>query len=201
MCKRGWLSIFIIVAILVIDQVIKILVKTNMCIGEKIYVTDWFYIYFIENNGMAYGMEFISKLFLTVFRLVAVVLISYYIYLQIRKNVRMGYIICLSMIVAGAAGNIIDCVFYGQIFSESTNSMISHFVSFGEGYAPLLRGKVVDMLYFPLISFTWPEWMPFIGGMDYTFFSPIFNFADSCITVGVILIILLYRKELNMINV
>lgn len=190
----------IIAAILVIDQIIKIEVKTNMTLGEKIRITDWFYIFFIENNGMAYGMQFINKLFLTTFRIVAVTVIAFYITSQVKKGARTGYIVCLAMVLAGAAGNIIDCVFYGQIFSESTPSEVAHFVPFGEGYQSLLQGRVVDMLYFPLVSFTWPDWVPFVGGSDYLFFSPIFNFADSYITVGVILILLFFRKELNTIN-
>jgi len=131
---------------------------------------------------------------------VAVTIIAFYIASQVKKNVRTGYIVCLAMVLAGAAGNIIDCVFYGQIFTESTPSEVAHLVPFGEGYQDLLKGRVVDMLYFPLISFTWPDWVPLVGGSDYLFFSPIFNFADSCITVGVILILLFYRKELNTIN-
>lgn len=190
--NRGWWATLIILLLLVIDQIIKLWVKTHMHLGESIHVTDWFYIMFIENNGMAYGMTFINKIVLSLFRIVAVSIIAYYIYKVVNKH-RFSYIICMSMILAGAAGNIIDCLLYGQMFTVSTPYNISEFTDFGAGYAPILQGKVVDMFYFPL--FTWPEWMPFVGGN--IFFSPIFNFADSCISVGVVMLILFFRKEME----
>ncbi|MBO7260411.1 MAG: lipoprotein signal peptidase [Bacteroidaceae bacterium] len=193
---QGRLVAAIIFSVLVIDQIIKILVKTNMSIGEEIRITDWFYILFVENNGMAFGMEFISKLFLSLFRSVAIAFFVWYIVKIINKGIPKGYIVTIAFIIAGAAGNLIDCLFYGQIFSASFYGPegVAHFVPFGEGYAPMLYGKVVDMFYFPL--WTWPDWVPFIGGS--IFFGPIFNFADSCITCGVIVLILFYSKYVNM---
>lgn len=181
--------------LLVIDQTIKVWVKTSMSLGDSIHITDWFYISFIENNGMAYGMSFIYKPLLTVFRLVAISVIGYYIYKVVRREHRIGYVVCLSLVCAGAAGNIFDCLFYGQIFTVSTPFTISEFVPFGQGYAPVLQGKVVDMFYFPLIVTTWPDWVPLWGGDRFIFFSPVFNFADACISVGVVLLLLFYRKD------
>lgn len=194
---KGQLSLFIIFAVLIIDQIIKIWVKTHMFWHESIRITDWFFIYFTENNGMAFGMEFIGKLFLTSFRIVAVALIIWYLVKIIRQNLKTGYIVCISLILAGAIGNIIDCVFYGVIFSESTHGTIANFVPVGEGYSEWLYGKVVDMFYFPIIDTNWPEWMPFVGGEHFIFFSPIFNFADAAISCGIIALILFYSKYLN----
>ena len=194
---KGQLSLFIIFAVLIIDQIIKIWVKTHMFWHESIRITDWFFIYFTENNGMAFGMEFIGKLFLTSFRIVAVALIIWYLVKIIRQNLKTGYIVCISLILAGAIGNIIDCVFYGVIFSESTHGTIANFVTVGEGYSEWLYGKVVDMFYFPIIDTNWPEWMPFVGGEHFIFFSPIFNFADAAISCGIIALILFYSKYLN----
>ena len=193
---KAWTAVVIVVLILAVDQVIKIEVKQNMCLHESIRVTGWFYITFIENNGMAYGMTFINKTILSLFRIIAVIFIGYYIRLQVKRGARLSYIACLSMILAGAAGNIIDCVFYGQIFEASTPYRVSTLVSFGDGYAPLLQGRVVDMFYFPIIDTTWPSWMPLYGGRPFVFFSPVFNFADACITVGFALLLIFFRKEL-----
>ena len=198
--KRGWLAAFLVVAILVIDQVIKIWVKTHMTLHEQIEILSWFKIVFIENNGMAYGMEIGSKLVLSLFRVVAVSVLGYYIVQQVRKQARYGYIVCLSMVMAGAAGNIFDSMFYGLIFNASSEFYTSYFVPFGTGYAPFLMGKVVDMFYFPLIVTTWPDWVPMFGGQPYVFFSPIFNFADASISVSVVLVLLFYRKEISEIT-
>ena len=198
--KRGWLAVGIVLAVLVIDQVIKIWVKTHMMLHEQIEVLSWFKIVFIENNGMAYGMEIGSKLVLSIFRIVAIGFLGWYIAQQVRKQARWGYIICLAMIMAGAAGNIFDSMFYGLIFNASSEFYTSYFVPFGTGYAPFLMGKVVDMFYFPIIVTTWPDWVPFVGGNPYVFFSPIFNFADSSISVGVVLLLLFYRKEISEIT-
>ncbi|MDO4195201.1 MAG: lipoprotein signal peptidase [Prevotellaceae bacterium] len=193
---KGLLAVLIILLLVIIDQVIKVEVKTTMYLGESNRVTDWFFITFIENNGMAYGMSFIYKPLLTLFRIVACSAIGYYIYKVVKRDTRIGYVVCLSMILAGAAGNIFDCLFYGQVFTVSTPYNIAEFVSFGDGYAPLLQGRVVDMFYFPL--WEWPDWMPLIGGQ--VFFSPVFNFADSCISVGVVLLLLFFRKEMETIS-
>ncbi len=195
--SKGQLSILIILLVLIIDQIIKIWVKTNMFWHESIRITDWFFIYFTENNGMAFGMEIIGKLFLTSFRIIAVALIIWYLIKIVKLNYKMGYIVCISLILAGAIGNIIDCVFYGVIFSESTHSSLASFVPIGEGYSEWFYGKVVDMFYFPIIDTNWPEWMPFVGGEHFIFFSPIFNFADAAISCGIIALILFYSKYLN----
>jgi signal peptidase II len=149
---------------------------------------------------MAYGMEIGSKLVLSLFRIIAVGILGYYIFQQVKKQARWGYIVCLSMVLAGAAGNIFDSMFYGLIFNSSSEYYTSYFVPFGSGYAPFLMGKVVDMFYFPLIVTTWPDWVPMVGGDPYVFFSPIFNFADSSISVGVVLLLLFYRKEISEIS-
>ena len=194
------MATLIVIVILLIDQTIKLWVKTHMALHESIHVTDWFYIAFIENNGMAYGMQLGSKLILSLFRVVAISALAYYVWLQVRKNARTGYVICLSMIVAGAIGNLIDCMFYGLMFEPSTNYDVAQMVTFGEGYAPFLMGKVVDMFYFPLIVTTYPEWSPVYAGEEFIFFSPVFNFADSAISVGVVVLLLFFRKEISDIS-
>ncbi len=194
---KGRLATLIVVAILLIDQAIKIWVKTSMCLHESIQITDWFYITFIENMGMAFGMQLGSKILLSLFRVVAIAGLTYYIWLEVKRKSPTGYIVCLAMILAGAAGNLIDCLFYGLIFNESSPYYVSYFVPFGTGYAPLLMGKVVDMFYFPLIETEWPLWMPFVGGEHFVFFSPVFNFADASISVSVVWMILFYREQIS----
>ena len=194
---KGQFSALIVIAVLVIDQIIKIWVKTNMFWHESIKITDWFYIYFTENNGMAFGMEIFNKFFLTGFRIIAAIAITYLLIQYVKKNYKTGFLVCVSLILAGAVGNIIDCVLYGEIFSESTHSTLATLVPFGEGYSEWFYGKVVDMFYFPLIETNWPEWMPFVGGEHFIFFSPIFNFADAAISCGIIALILFYGKYLN----
>jgi signal peptidase II len=197
---KGRLATLIIVAILLIDQAIKIWVKTSMTLHESIRVTDWFYITFIENMGMAFGMQLGSKIVLSLFRVVAIGVLGYYIWQQVKRNARTGYIVCLSLVLAGAAGNLIDCMFYGMMFNESSPYYLSYLVDFGTGYAPFLMGKVGDMFYFPLIETEWPTWMPFVGGQHFVFFSPVFNFADASISVSVVLLLLFYREEISKIT-
>ncbi len=198
--SKGRLAVIVIAAILLIDQAIKIWVKTHMALHESIHVTDWFYIAFIENNGMAYGMQLGSKLLLSIFRVLAIGVLSYYLWLQSRSNARTSYVLCLSLILAGAIGNLIDCMFYGLVFDASNSYTVADFVTFGNGYASFLMGKVVDMFYFPLIVTTYPEWFPFNAGEEFIFFSPVFNFADSAISVGVVLLVLFFRKEISEIS-
>ena len=194
---KGQLSALIVISVLIIDQIIKIWVKKSMYWHESIKITDWFYIYFTENNGMAFGMEIFDKLFLTGFRIIASIAITWLLVKYVKQNCKTGFLVCVSLILAGAIGNIIDCVLYGEIFSESTRSAIAHFVPVGEGYSNWFYGKVVDMFYFPLIETNWPEWMPFVGGEHFVFFSPIFNFADAAISCGIIAMILFYGKYLS----
>lgn len=188
----------IILGVLLVDQAIKIAVKTGMYMHEKIRVTDWFYIFFTENRGMAFGMEIIGKLFLTSFRIIVVVALLYYLFRLVRRNVPMGFIVCLSLIVAGALGNIIDSVFYGLIFNNPPAPMVAEFVPFGMGYEEIFYGRVVDMFYFPLIESQWPSWMPWVGGEPFVFFSPIFNFADAAISCGIVALLLFYHKRLSL---
>lgn len=186
--------------ILLIDQITKVYVKTHFALGENTAVAGtWWFIYFIENEGMAFGMKImdsnIGKVILSVFRLVAVIFGFYYIGQLIKKQYKTGLIICASLILAGAAGNLIDSLFYGLIFTESSQVQAAALVPWGEGYAGFLHGKVVDMIYFPLIDANWPSWMPWVGGSNFRFFEPIFNIADASISVGVISL-LIFQKRL-----
>lgn len=194
-CRQGLIAMAVIIPMLIVDQIVKYLVKTGMYLGEQIQITNWFSIMFVENNGMAFGMELFGKMFLSLFRIAAICLFIWYLVKILDKGFPKGYIICVSFIIAGAVGNLIDCLLYGQIFTASGYGPddIASTVSFGNGYAPLLYGKVVDMFYFPL--WTWPDWMPLVGGS--IFFGPVFNVADSCITCGMIVLVLFYAKCLN----
>jgi len=169
-----------------------------MTLGEGIEITPWFYIKFIENDGMAMGIKIIGKLFLTIFRIIASIAIAYYIYLLIRNNFKLGYIILVSMIFAGAAGNIVDSIFYGVIFSESTFTQVATLFPPEGGYGRWLHGEVVDMFYFPLFSFNWPHWIPWIGGSEFEFFRYIFNVADASISVGIVTLLIFFRKTLSL---
>lgn len=192
------ISTLLFIAVLVADQIIKVCVKTGMYLGERIEITSWFQLVFVENNGMAFGWELYGgKLFLTLFRLVAVCAIGWFIHKEIQRRRPMGYIVCLSLIMAGAAGNIIDCLFYGLIFNNPPHPMVAEFVPWGMGYGELLYGRVVDMFYFPLVEWDMPEWMPIYGGEHCVFFSPVFNFADAAISCGIVALILFYHKILN----
>jgi signal peptidase II len=192
--KRSILACVIVFSVLFVDQVSKIWVKTSMRLYENFSVFgDWFYIYFIENPGMAFGMQWggeLGKYALTSFRLVAIVAIIWYVVKLVRENAPTGFIATMSLILAGAIGNVIDSLFYGIIFTDSYHQVARAFT--GNGYAPFMQGKVVDMLYFPMFYF--PDWIPFLGGE--LFFSPVFNIADAAITVGVFLIVLFHRNYL-----
>lgn len=191
--KKILISSALILGIVLLDQIVKIYVKTHFYLGESVTVTDWFYIRFVENNGIAFGMEiFRNKIFLTLLRILAVGGLGYYLHYLVKKGEKMGYLLCVAAIMAGALGNIIDCVFYGYCFDSSLHQ-IARFMPEGGGYAPLFYGRVVDMLHFPLFSYTWPEWVPWVGGSSGTFFSPVFNIADSAITVSIFVVLIWYR--------
>lgn len=194
--SRAWIAILFAFALLLIDQAIKIWIKTHLMLGESIHVTDWFYLYFTENPGMAFGWEVIDKLFLTIFRIMASVAIAWLVAKIIKGRYSIGFLLCMVAIFSGAVGNIIDSIFYGKIFSHSYGQIATLFPE-GGGYANWLHGKVVDMFYFPIINTTWPEWMPFWGGQELVFFRPIFNFADACISVGVVCLILFYAHSFS----
>ena len=189
--------VVIVLLVLFIDQALKIWVKTHMMLGEEFNVIgNWFIIHFIENNGMAFGMELagkFGKIILSVFRIVAVIGIGYYLYQLTKKNAPTGLVVSISLVLAGAVGNIIDSAFYGMIFNDSYPQVATLFPAEG-GYATFLHGKVVDMFYFPLLEGNFPGWLPFWGGDHYVFFRPVFNVADSAITVGITLILLFQRK-------
>ncbi|WP_339661291.1 lipoprotein signal peptidase [uncultured Polaribacter sp.] len=194
MSKRN-LAILTILFTIILDQVIKIYIKTNFFLGEEVLVFDWFRIHFVENNGMAMGFEFggkAGKLFLTVFRLVAVTAIMYWLVGTIKTKVHNAVIIAISLIFSGAVGNIIDSVFYGAIFDDSTNKVATLFADVP--YGTLFHGKVVDMFYFPIWSGDLPSWIPFIGGDSFTFFQYIFNPADAYITIGVALLFIFSKQ-------
>lgn len=193
--SRTAIATLIIILVILIDQAVKIWIKTHFYLGEDLKIFSWFHLYFIENNGMAFGMELGSKLALTLFRIVAVgFLIWYIILIRALRSVPTGYIICLAFITAGAAGNIFDCVFYGLIFDNPMPPQVATLFPASGGYAPVFLGKVVDMLYFPLFSFIWPDWMPFVGGREFLFFQPIFNIADAAISCGIVVLILFYHR-------
>lgn len=196
--KGQKITLFVIL-FLVIDQIIKFAVKLNMTMGESIPVFgNWFQIYFIENNGMAFGMQWggsFGKLALTLFRVGLIGFIIYYINKLIKKeDTPAGVLVGVSLVLIGAIGNVIDCLFYGIIFNDSTFSSVASFLPEGGGYAPFMFGRVVDMFYFPIINARFPDWFPLWGGEEFIFFRPIFNFADACISVGVIYILLFQRK-------
>lgn len=195
--SRGKLAVIITLAVIIIDQIIKIVIKTGMFLRESIDVTSWFKIFFIENRGIAWGVEVMPQMFLSIFRIVASLLIAYLLYKLVRQKAKKGFIVCVALILGGALGNIIDNIFYGAIFTESTPTVKAVLTSVGQGYGGFFHGKVVDMFYFPIIETTWPQWMPFVGGEPFTFFNAVFNFADSAISCGVIAIILFYAKYLN----
>lgn len=188
----------LIVAVLLIDQFSKFWIKLNMTLGQEFHIFgDWFIIHFTENNGMAFGMEFggeFGKLALSLFRILAVLLIGYGLHYMIKHKYNQGFILCVGLILAGALGNIIDSTFYGVIFSGSSWYEKAVFMPEAGGYSSLFHGKVVDMLYFPIIKGNFPSWFPFWGGEDFLFFRPVFNIADTAITLGVVLIIIFQKR-------
>jgi signal peptidase II len=193
----GKKSVVLILTILFADQVLKMWVKTHMEIGQNIpFLGNWGILHFIENNGMAFGMEMggkIGKVVLSLFRIIAIFGIGWFLLSLVRKKANLAFILAVSAIMAGAIGNIIDSAFYGMIFSES-NSHVAILFPPGGGYSSFLHGRVVDMLYFPIINTHWPDWMPVIHGRSFVFFSPVFNLADSAISCGVISIILFQKR-------
>ena len=195
--RKIFLTAFILV---LIDQTLKIWIKTHFVLGEEFKIFDWFIIHFTENNGMAFGMEFggyLGKALLTLFRIIVVGIgIKYIITLLTKTKIPNGALIALGLIIGGAIGNIIDSSFYGIIFNESYNNLAQFFPETG-GYSALLHGKVVDMLYFPLLNSHYPDWLPIWGGEHFIFFRPVFNIADAGISVGIFMILLFYRKVFN----
>lgn len=192
-------SIWIVLTTLVLDQALKIWVKTHMYLGQEYQVFDWFYIHFTENNGMAFGMEFggdWGKLGLSLFRIVFVVFMASFLLKLIRKNADKVLIVSLSLVLAGAVGNIIDGTLYGILFSESYRELATFLPEAG-GYAPLFFGKVVDMFYFPIFKGYLPEWIPFWGGDYFVFFRPVFNIADSAISIGVAMMVIFQKKVMK----
>jgi signal peptidase II len=190
---KKYLPLIILLVAIVADQWLKFYVKLNFTLGESVRVFDWFQILFVENPGMAFGWELGSKLFLTIFRIIVSGAVIWYLVRLMRDGYKLGYQIVVTLVLAGALGNIIDCVFYGKIFSESSYFEVAEFMPAAGGYAGWFMGKVVDMFYFPL--FTFPDWVPFLGGE--IFFSPIFNLADSYITVAIFMLIIFYHKDFN----
>ncbi len=197
--KKFLVASGIILLIIIIDQVLKIWIKTNMMLGEEYRIADWFIIHFTENEGMAFGMEFggeSGKLILSLFRIVAIGFMGYYMIHSITEGTNYYFIVALSLIIAGALGNLIDSIFYGVIFDHSLFQVAEMFPE-GGGYGKYLHGKVVDMFYFPIINGYYPEWLPKIGGQSFTFFKPVFNVADASITTGVFIFILFYKKVMQ----
>ena len=194
--SKGWGAVLIILILLTADQALKIWIKTHMQLHESIEITKWFYLYFTENPGMAFGIEVIGKLFLSVFRIIAVGFIGYYLYGLVKKNYSFRFIACIALIWARAMGNIIDSIFYGVVFDHSYGQ-VATFMPAGGGYETWLHGKVVDMFYFPIVQTVMPEWVPVWGGEEFVFFRPIFNLADSAICVGVFVLLIFYRHTLS----
>ena len=190
--KRSIIALAVILSVILIDQAVKVAVKTTMPLHEHIAVTSWFQIFFTENEGMAFGMDFVGTMVLTLFRVVAIGFFIYYLMRLIKRKASLAVIVCLSLVIAGAAGNVIDNCFYGLIFSESPEAYLfqgpASLVPFGQGYGEFLSGRVVDMFYFPL--WRWPEGMPLVGGQ--VFFNAVFNVADAAISCGAVALLVLY---------
>lgn len=183
--------------LLVLDQLLKFWIKTNMFLGQEFRIFDWFIIHFTENNGMAFGLEFggdTGKIILSVFRIIVIVWGFTYINTLTKTSLPNGLLVALGLVFGGAIGNIVDGVFYGVLFNDSYNQ-IAEFLPAVGGYSTFLMGKVVDMFYFPLINTHFPNWIPFFGGEHFIFFRPVFNIADAGISVGMFVLILFYRKH------
>lgn len=198
--SKKQLAILVVFIILIADQILKIWIKTNFYLGQEQKVFgNWFILHFVENRGMAFGFEFgerIGKVLLTVFRLIAATAIMIYLMKLIKRGIPTGLVVCIAMIFAGAVGNIIDSAVYGVLFSDSYGR-VAEFLPEGGGYETFLHGSVVDMFYFPILKGTWPSWSPINAGQSFIFFRPVFNIADSSITVGISIILLFYRKVFN----
>lgn len=196
--KRSLLVLLVILAVLIADQTMKIWVKTHFYMGEDVEIFPWWHLKFIENNGMAFGMELGSKLLLSAGRILAVAAFIWFISKIIsRPALKTRFLVTCALITAGAAGNIFDCVFYGEIFNNPAPPQVASLFPAGGGYAGWFEGRVVDMMYFPLFSFVWPSWVPGVGGTEYEFFQYIFNIADASICVGVFMLILFYSNEFS----
>lgn len=198
--SKGKFVILLILAILVADQILKFWIKTNMALGDEYRIFgNWFIIHFVENNGMAFGFEFAGeygKMFLSIFRIIAVIVIGWYLTHLIKKGETWGFLVSVSLIFSGALGNIIDSVFYGMLFDHSFGQ-VAAFLPEGGGYSSFLHGKVVDMFYFPIITGTYPDWFPFWSGNEFIFFRPVFNIADASITTGISIILIFYRHHFD----
>ncbi len=199
--SRTTKSLLLISLLLIADQILKVWIKTTMSLGDEIVVfPNWFILHFVENPGMAFGFEFgfeYGKMFLSIFRILAVIGIGWYLFKLVKQSeIPFGFIASISLIFAGAIGNIIDSLFYGMVFGHSYGQVATLFPE-GGGYAGFLHGKVVDMFYFPLIEGRYPVWLPYVGGNEFIFFRPVFNIADSAITVGIFSILIFYRKFFN----
>lgn len=197
---KGLLATGIILVVLLADQLLKFWVKTRFFLGEEVEILPWFRLKFIENNGMAFGLELWSKYALTFLRIGAVaLLIRLLVWMRRQTCFRTGFMVAMALITAGAAGNIFDCVFYGELFSNPYPPEVAQLFPKGGGYAPWFQGQVVDMLYFPLFEFDWPAWMPLIGGRHFSFFDYIFNIADAAICIGVALLLLFYSGDFQLL--
>lgn len=196
--KMAFVAWAVIALVIIADQLCKFWVKTSFYIGEDLEIFSWFHLHFVQNNGMAFGLDFINKYLLTTLRIALFGYLAWYITRLCRLGrAPWGYLLCVSLVAAGAVGNIIDCVFYGEIFNNPLPPQVAHTVPWGEGYGTLFQGLVVDMFWFPLFSFDWPQWLPWLGGKTFSFFDPVFNIADAAISVGMIAIVLFYFRYLE----
>lgn len=191
--RMAFAATALIVLVIVADQALKVWVKTHFYLNEDLEIMPWFHLHFVQNNGMAFGLDFLNKLVLTFLRMGLFGFLIWYLHRLSRLGrAPWGYLVSVALIAAGAFGNIVDCVAYGEIFTNPMPPQVAHMVPWGEGYGGMFQGLVVDMFYFPLFSFTWPEWLPLLGGHTFSFFDPVFNIADVAISVGMIAIVLFY---------